>query len=242
MLTMLDDGLWEADARLELEELDASRRCPPDRRGRRDRHHRRAGLPACRAHPAARRIVVHPSGWRLESIDSDGRRDPPRPAPRPRARVRADLRLRHLCRRPPAAAAGARTARRCHRFAFQPATGGRCCRSPSPACASCIAARRRCAARWRSAGVRLRPVPHRAQLDRDRLHLSSPACRPGSAGSRWCWSRSTSRSIRRWRPASRGGWAGAAGAAAARFAGAWALTEWLRGERCSPASPGTRPA
>ena len=29
MLTLLDDGVWEADARIELEELGRSGRCPP---------------------------------------------------------------------------------------------------------------------------------------------------------------------------------------------------------------------
>ena len=75
MLTMLDDGLWEADARLELEELARSGRRAADRRRGRGRHARRPGLPARRPHPPAKgECVIHPSGWRLEAVDSDPRR------------------------------------------------------------------------------------------------------------------------------------------------------------------------
>ena len=72
---MLDDGLWEADARLELEELrsavDARLTAEDDEVDTvGGLHFLLAGrhlLP--RANPC-----IHPSGWRLESLDADARR------------------------------------------------------------------------------------------------------------------------------------------------------------------------
>ena len=74
MLTMLEDGLWEADARIELEELaqavDARARRPPMTRSI-----RLAGSMFLLAGhiPAKGECVTHPSGWKLEAIDSDPR-------------------------------------------------------------------------------------------------------------------------------------------------------------------------
>jgi CBS domain containing-hemolysin-like protein len=74
MLTMLDDGLWEADARIELEELAKT----VDRRltWEEDEVDTLGGLVFLLAGriPAPGECVVHPSGWRLEAIDSDPRR------------------------------------------------------------------------------------------------------------------------------------------------------------------------
>jgi CBS domain containing-hemolysin-like protein len=73
-LTLLEDGLWEADARLELDELTLAvdaRLKPED-----DEVDTLGGL----VFLLAGRIltpgesVVHPSGWRLESVDADTRR------------------------------------------------------------------------------------------------------------------------------------------------------------------------
>jgi CBS domain containing-hemolysin-like protein len=74
LLTALDDGLWEADARLELEDLQEA----VDRRltAEDDEVDTLGGL----AFVLAGRIldpgesVCHPSGWRLESVDADARR------------------------------------------------------------------------------------------------------------------------------------------------------------------------
>src|SRR3954468_21727421 len=74
MLTLLEDGLWEADARLELEELQEA----VDRRltAEDDEVDTVGGLTFL----LAGRIlqpgdsVLHPSGWRLESVDADGKR------------------------------------------------------------------------------------------------------------------------------------------------------------------------
>jgi CBS domain containing-hemolysin-like protein len=74
MLTLLEDGLWEADARVELEEvakvIDA-RLASPD-----DEVDTLGGLVFLLAGhiPAKGEAFVHPSGWRLEAIDSDPRR------------------------------------------------------------------------------------------------------------------------------------------------------------------------
>ena len=74
MLSMLDEGLWEADARLELEELAkvvdgrlASASDEVDTLG---------GLVFLLAGhiPAKGESVLHSSGWRLEAVDSDPRR------------------------------------------------------------------------------------------------------------------------------------------------------------------------
>ena len=74
LLTMLDDGLWEADARLELHDLQEAvdRRLTADD----DEVDTVGGLTFL----LAGRILLpgesvsHPSGWRLEAIDADGRR------------------------------------------------------------------------------------------------------------------------------------------------------------------------
>ena len=74
MLTMLDDGLWEADARIELEELAEA----VDARlvSEEDEVDTLGGLVFLLAGriPAKGECVIHPSGWRLEAVDSDPRR------------------------------------------------------------------------------------------------------------------------------------------------------------------------
>ena len=74
MLTMLDDGLWEADARIELEELAQSvdpRLCSDE-----DEVDTVGGLTFL----LAGRIlgpgesVLHHSGWRLECVAADARK------------------------------------------------------------------------------------------------------------------------------------------------------------------------
>ena len=74
MLTLLDDGLWEADARLELEELQQA----VDRRltAEDDEVDTVGGLTFVLAGRILQpgESVVHPSGWRLESADADARR------------------------------------------------------------------------------------------------------------------------------------------------------------------------
>jgi CBS domain containing-hemolysin-like protein len=74
MLTMLDDGLWEADARIELEELATA----VDGRltWEEDEVDTLGGLVFLLAGhiPAKGECVTHPSGWKLEAIDSDPRR------------------------------------------------------------------------------------------------------------------------------------------------------------------------
>ena len=73
-LVMLEDGIWEADARIELEELAAA----VDRRlisaeGEVDTLGGLVFLLAGHI-PSQGECVVHPSGWRLEALDSDSRR------------------------------------------------------------------------------------------------------------------------------------------------------------------------
>jgi CBS domain containing-hemolysin-like protein len=74
LLTSLDDGLWEADARLELEDLQEA--VDPRLTAEDDEVDTLGGL----AFVLAGRIlepgesVCHPSGWRLESVDADARR------------------------------------------------------------------------------------------------------------------------------------------------------------------------
>ena len=74
MLTMLDDGLWEADARIELEELAEAvdARLSSDE----DEVDTLGGLVFLLAGhiPAKGECVNHPSGWKLEAVDSDPRR------------------------------------------------------------------------------------------------------------------------------------------------------------------------
>jgi CBS domain containing-hemolysin-like protein len=74
MLTMLDDGLWEADARLELEEL--AEAVDPRLSSKDDEVDTLGGLVFLLAGhiPAKGECVTHPSGWRLEAVDSDPRR------------------------------------------------------------------------------------------------------------------------------------------------------------------------
>ena len=74
MLTLLDDGVWEADARIELEELakavDARLVWEEDE----------VDTLGCLVFllaghiPAKGECVEHPSGWRLEAVDSDPRK------------------------------------------------------------------------------------------------------------------------------------------------------------------------
>ena len=74
LLTRLDDGVWEADARLELEELAGT----VDARlvWEEDEVDTLGGLVFLLAGhiPARGESVVHPSGWRLETVDSDPRK------------------------------------------------------------------------------------------------------------------------------------------------------------------------
>jgi hemolysin (HlyC) family protein len=74
MLTMLDEGLWEADARLELEELGQA----VDARlsSKDDEVDTLGGLMFLLAGriPNRGECVTHPSGWKLEAVDSDPRR------------------------------------------------------------------------------------------------------------------------------------------------------------------------
>ncbi|MFL6720292.1 MAG: hemolysin family protein [Sphingomonas sp.] len=74
MLTMLDDGLWEADARLELEEL--AEAVDPRLSSAEDEVDTLGGLMFLLAGhiPAKGECVAHPSGWKLEAVDSDPRR------------------------------------------------------------------------------------------------------------------------------------------------------------------------
>lgn len=74
MLTMLDDNLWEADARIELDELAQavdSRLSSKD-----DEVDTLGGLVLLLAGhiPKKGECVTHPSGWKLEAVDSDPRR------------------------------------------------------------------------------------------------------------------------------------------------------------------------
>jgi CBS domain containing-hemolysin-like protein len=74
LLTLLDDGLWEADSRLELEELQKTvdeRLTAED-----DEIDTVGGLTFVLAGRILQpgESVRHPSGWRLESVDADSRR------------------------------------------------------------------------------------------------------------------------------------------------------------------------
>ena len=74
MLTMLEEGLWEADARLELEELAEAvdSRLSSDE----DEVDTLGGLVFLLAGhiPVSGECVTHPSGWKLEAVDSDPRK------------------------------------------------------------------------------------------------------------------------------------------------------------------------
>jgi len=74
MLTMLDDGLWEADARLEIEEL--AQAVDPRLSSEEDEVDTLGGLVFLLAGriPQKGECVTHPSGWKLEAVDSDPRR------------------------------------------------------------------------------------------------------------------------------------------------------------------------
>ncbi|HEX6661593.1 MAG TPA: hemolysin family protein [Sphingomicrobium sp.] len=74
MLTMLDDGLWEADARLELEELQQA--VDPRLTSEEDEVDTVGGLTFLLAGGILQPgdSVLHPSGWRLESAEADSKR------------------------------------------------------------------------------------------------------------------------------------------------------------------------
>jgi CBS domain containing-hemolysin-like protein len=74
MLTLLDDGVWEADARIELEEL--AKTVDPRLTWEEDEVDTLGGLMFLLAGhiPARGECVEHPSGWRLEAVDSDPRK------------------------------------------------------------------------------------------------------------------------------------------------------------------------
>ena len=74
MLNMLDDGVWEADARVELEEL--ARTVDSRLTWEEDEVDTLGGLVFLLAGhiPAKGECVIHPSGWRLEAVDSDPRK------------------------------------------------------------------------------------------------------------------------------------------------------------------------
>ena len=74
LLTLLDDGVWEADARLELEELQSA--VDPRLTAEDDEIDTVGGLMFLLAGhiPAKGECVTHPSGWRFEAVDSDPRR------------------------------------------------------------------------------------------------------------------------------------------------------------------------
>jgi CBS domain containing-hemolysin-like protein len=74
LLTMLEDGLWEADARLELDEL--AQTVDPRLSSKEDEVDTLGGLMFLLAGhiPAKGECVTHPSGWKLEAVDSDPRR------------------------------------------------------------------------------------------------------------------------------------------------------------------------
>ena len=88
-LTMLEDGLWEADARIELEEL--AKVVDPKLASVDDEVDTLGGLVfLLTGHiPAKGESVLHTSGWRLEAVDSDPRKivrvrlHAPEPEPEP---------------------------------------------------------------------------------------------------------------------------------------------------------------
>ena len=73
-LVMLEDGVWEADARIELDELAAA--VDPRLVSAEDEVDTLGGLVFLLAGhiPIQGECVIHPSGWRLEALDSDTRR------------------------------------------------------------------------------------------------------------------------------------------------------------------------
>ncbi|HJR82604.1 MAG TPA: hemolysin family protein [Sphingomicrobium sp.] len=74
LLTLLEDGLWEADGRIELDEL--AKTVDPRLTWEEDEVDTLGGLIFLLAGhiPARGECVVHPSGWRLEAVDSDPRK------------------------------------------------------------------------------------------------------------------------------------------------------------------------
>jgi CBS domain containing-hemolysin-like protein len=74
MLTMIDEGLWEADARLELDEL--AQAVDPRLSSAEDEVDTVGGLVFLLAGhiPAKGECVSHPSGWMIEAVDSDPRK------------------------------------------------------------------------------------------------------------------------------------------------------------------------
>ncbi|MCY7281366.1 MAG: hemolysin family protein [Sphingomonas bacterium] len=73
-LVMLEDGVWEADARIELDELASA--VDPRLVSAEDEVDTLGGLVFLLAGhiPVQGECVIHPSGWRLEALDSDTRR------------------------------------------------------------------------------------------------------------------------------------------------------------------------
>ncbi|MEP6982843.1 MAG: hemolysin family protein [Sphingomicrobium sp.] len=74
LLTMLEDGVWEADARLELDEL--AQTVDARLSSKEDEVDTLGGLMFLLAGhiPAKGECVTHPSGWKLEAVDSDPRK------------------------------------------------------------------------------------------------------------------------------------------------------------------------
>lgn len=74
LLTLLEDGLWEADGRIELDEL--AKTVDSRLTWEEDEVDTLGGLIFLLAGhiPARGECVVHPSGWRLEAVDSDPRK------------------------------------------------------------------------------------------------------------------------------------------------------------------------
>jgi CBS domain containing-hemolysin-like protein len=74
MLNMLEDGVWEADARIELEEL--AQAVDPRLSSDDDEVDTLGGLIFLLVGhiPAKGECITHPSGWKLEAVDSDPRR------------------------------------------------------------------------------------------------------------------------------------------------------------------------
>lgn len=74
MLTMVDEGVWEADARLELDEL--AQAVDPRLSSKEDEVDTVGGLVFLLAGhiPTKGECVRHPSGWTIEALDSDPRR------------------------------------------------------------------------------------------------------------------------------------------------------------------------
>jgi CBS domain containing-hemolysin-like protein len=74
MLNMVDEGLWDADARVELEEL--AKAVDPRLSSSEDEVDTLGGLVFLLAGhiPTKGEYVTHPSGWKLEALDSDPRR------------------------------------------------------------------------------------------------------------------------------------------------------------------------